>query len=75
MVISWQQLGSPLRPSLDFVGGTRLQLERDCTVPQNCERPIDLASVREVMDSQGLSNSSIQVVGKTSRQYLFAQRH
>ncbi len=67
MVISWQQLGSPLRPSLDFVGGTRLQLERDCTVPQNCERPIDLASVREVMDSQGLSNSSIQVVGKNQQ--------
>ncbi|MCY7323510.1 MAG: protein translocase subunit SecF, partial [Phormidesmis sp. CAN_BIN36] len=24
MVISWKQIGTPLRPSLDFVGGTRL---------------------------------------------------
>jgi len=67
MVISWQQLGAPLRPSLDFVGGTRLQLERDCTVPQNCERPIDLTAVREVIDSQGLGNSSIQIVGKNQQ--------
>lgn len=63
MVISWQQLGAPLRPSLDFVGGTRLQFERDCTQPQNCEQPIDLADVREVVDAEGLSNSSIQLVG------------
>ncbi len=26
MVISWQQFGAPLRPSLDFIGGTRLQV-------------------------------------------------
>ena len=38
MVISWQQIGAPLRPSLDFVGGTRLQFERDCTQPSNCEK-------------------------------------
>lgn len=63
MVISWQQLGTPLRPSLDFVGGTRLQFERDCTQPQNCEQPIDLRAVREVVDAQGLSNSSIQLIG------------
>ncbi len=33
MVISWQNpnIKAPLRPSLDFVGGTRLQFERDCT--------------------------------------------
>lgn len=67
MLISWQQLGAPLRPSLDFVGGTRLQLERDCTVPQNCDRPIDITAVREVMDAQGLGNSSIQVVGKNQQ--------
>lgn len=67
MVISWQQLGSPLRPSLDFVGGTRLQFERDCTVAHNCDRPVDLTAVREVMDAQGLSNSSIQAVGKNQQ--------
>lgn len=64
MVISWQQLGAPLRPSLDFVGGTRLQFERDCSQPNNCAQPIDITAVREVIDAQGLNNSSIQVVGK-----------
>ncbi|HIK10826.1 MAG TPA: protein translocase subunit SecF [Oscillatoriaceae cyanobacterium M33_DOE_052] len=64
MVISWAQIGSPLRPSLDFVGGTRLQLELDCTVPANCDRPIEAATVREVLAGQGLANSSIQVVGE-----------
>jgi len=64
MAISWQQLGSPLRPSLEFIGGTRLQFELDCTKPQNCDRPIVLEEVREVMVAQGLGNSSIQVLGK-----------
>jgi preprotein translocase subunit SecF len=64
MLISWQQIGAPLRPSLDFVGGTRLQLELDCTKSGNCDRPIDIAKVRTVMESQGLANSGIQVVGQ-----------
>ncbi|MEH1767551.1 protein translocase subunit SecF [Nostoc sp.] len=64
MVISWQQLGAPLRPSLDFVGGTRLQFERDCTQPNSCAQPIEISDVREVVDAQKLNNSSIQVVGQ-----------
>ncbi len=64
MLISWQQFNAPLRPSLDFIGGTRLQFELDCTKPQNCDRPIDINKVREVLDAEGLNNSSIQVVGK-----------
>ncbi|HEY9737187.1 MAG TPA: protein translocase subunit SecF [Trichocoleus sp.] len=64
MAISWQQLGTPLRPGLDFVGGTRLQLTRDCTVPDNCSEPIDLAIVRNVLSDQGLESSSLQVVGE-----------
>lgn len=67
MLISSQQLGAPLRPSLDFVGGTRLQFERDCTQPSNCAEPIDLTGVREVIDDQGLNNSSIQIVGKNQQ--------
>ncbi|NMG06963.1 protein translocase subunit SecF [Brasilonema sp. UFV-L1] len=62
MVISWQQIGSPLRPGLDFVGGTRLQFERDCTKPNNCDKPIDINVVREVAQERGLGDSSIQVV-------------
>jgi len=33
---------APLRPSLDFIGGTRLQLVRDCSKPGNCDQPIDI---------------------------------
>ncbi|HEY9623315.1 MAG TPA: protein translocase subunit SecF [Crinalium sp.] len=64
MVISWTQLGAPLRPSLDFVGGTRLQVERDCSNPDNCKEPISPAEVRDVLSQQGLANSSIQILGE-----------
>jgi preprotein translocase subunit SecF len=64
MIISWANpdIRAPLRPSLDFIGGTRLQLELDCTKPGNCDKPINLADVRQVLDTQGLGNSSIQIV-------------
>lgn len=64
MAILWTQIHAPLRPSLDFVGGTRLQFELDCTKPNNCDKPIDVANVRQVLDSQGLANSTIQVLGQ-----------
>lgn len=64
MVISTATLGTPLRLGLDFVGGTRLQYELDCSKPGNCDKPIDITAVRQVMDAQGLSNSSIQVLGE-----------
>ena len=64
MVLSWQQFQAPLRPGLDFVGGSRLQLERDCTEdPKVCQQPIDLGTVRAVLSEQGLGNSSIQLLG------------
>ncbi|MBW4607262.1 MAG: protein translocase subunit SecF [Hassallia sp. WJT32-NPBG1] len=65
MLISWQTPGikAPLRPSLDFIGGTRLQFERDCTRPGNCDKPIDITTVREVAKEQGLGDSSIQLAG------------
>ena len=53
---------APLRPSLDFIGGTRLQLVRDCSKPGNCDQPIDINVVREVAKSQGLGDSSIQLI-------------
>ncbi|QSJ19674.1 protein translocase subunit SecF [Nostoc sp. UHCC 0702] len=64
MVISWQNpnIKAPLRPSLDFVGGTRLQFERDCTKPGNCDKPIDINVVREVAKAQGIGDSGIQIV-------------
>ena len=64
MVISWQQIGYPLRPGLDFTGGTRLQVERDCAKSNSCEEPIDIAVVREIAKDQGIGNSSIQIIGE-----------
>ncbi|WP_071515368.1 protein translocase subunit SecF [Geitlerinema sp. PCC 9228] len=63
-IVSFFSLGYPLKPGLDFVGGTRLQLELDCTLPNNCDRPIQIGQVRQVVAEQGLENSSIQVVGE-----------
>lgn len=67
MLLSWQQIGAPLRPSLDFVGGTRLQLELDCSQAGSCDSPIELGPVREVLESQELGNSSIQIVGENKQ--------
>lgn len=64
MAFSWQQYGAPIKPSLDFVGGTRLQLARDCSVADNCAEPIDIADVRQVLENQGLTGSSIQLLGE-----------
>ena len=66
MVISWTRpdIGAPLRPSLDFVGGTRLQLELDCTIPNNCNKAITVAAVREITNNQDIGSTSIQVVGE-----------
>jgi preprotein translocase subunit SecF len=64
MAISWQQLGSPLRLGLDFVGGTRLQVTHVCTFDSSCTDPIDLAEVRRVLAEQGLESSSIQLLGQ-----------
>jgi preprotein translocase subunit SecF len=64
MVISTfnPQIKAPLRPGLDFIGGTRLQLERDCTKPGNCDKPIDINTVRDIAKEKGLGDASIQLV-------------
>lgn len=67
MLLSWQRFGTPLRPSLDFIGGTRLQVELDCSKPNACDKPIDIAAVRNVMDAEGLGESSIQLLGQEQR--------
>jgi len=59
---------APLRPSLDFIGGTRLQLVRDCGKIGNCDQPIDINVVREVAKSQGLGDSSIQLVSENGQE-------
>ncbi|MEN9218829.1 MAG: protein translocase subunit SecF [Gloeomargarita sp. DG_2_bins_126] len=61
MGILWVQTGLPLRPSIDFVGGTRLQLERDCS--QGCPQELTLPPLRAALEELGLANSSLQIVG------------
>ncbi|MEL6495994.1 MAG: protein translocase subunit SecF [Cyanobacteria bacterium J06623_7] len=63
MIFSFTSLGAPIRPGIDFIGGTRIQIARDCTVAGNCDEPIDTAKVREVLESQELGSSTIQLLG------------
>ena len=63
MAVSWKTIGSPLRPSLDFVGGTRLELPLSCPDPKNCNaKALNLEAVRDVLETQGLGGSSIQII-------------
>jgi preprotein translocase subunit SecF len=64
MVISYLgPLHSPLRPGLDFVGGTSIQIERDCKDPSKCAAPIDPGTVRQILADQNLASGSVQVSG------------
>lgn len=62
MIVSFSQLGSPVRPGLDFVGGTRLQVSIDCSVSGQCEEPIRASDVAPILEQQGLENSSVQII-------------
>lgn len=67
MALSWNQYQAPLKPGLDFTGGTRLQLERDCSKPENCKTPIQIAEVRQILDEQKLAESNVQVIGQNAQ--------
>jgi preprotein translocase subunit SecF len=68
MLISWQQTGLPLRPAIDFTGGTRLSLELVCeNPPSTCGKPIDIGAVRSLMAEKGYGNSVIQLLGQDGR--------
>lgn len=62
MGLSWTKYNAPLRPGLDFVGGTRLQLELDCSQENNCDRPLETGVVREILTQENLADSSIQII-------------
>ncbi|MGK7940023.1 MAG: protein translocase subunit SecF [Crocosphaera sp.] len=66
MIISYTTFKAPLRPSLDFIGGTRLQLQLVCGVEGNCDKPIDTGEVREILNQRDLGNSSIQILEDTT---------
>lgn len=61
MVISYCTFNSPVRPGIDFIGGTRLQLQLVCAAEATCHQSIDTGKVREILVQQGL-NGSIQVL-------------
>ncbi|MGD1918721.1 MAG: protein translocase subunit SecF [Pleurocapsa sp.] len=67
MIVSFSSLNAPIRPGIDFIGGTRIQIARDCSVTGNCDEPINTAQVREVLDEQNLGNSSIQLLGDSKQ--------
>jgi preprotein translocase subunit SecF len=60
MVISFQQLGSPLRLGIDFTGGSSITLGLACNAG-NC-LTIDVSVVRQAVESKGFTNSVIQLV-------------
>lgn len=74
MIISWQQFGAPLRPGLDFVGGTRIQVTRDCAVAE-CDVPIESADVRSLLAEQGLETGVIQVTGNEGQSVSIRTRN
>lgn len=63
MLISWKNIGAPLRPSLDFIGGTRLELPIACPDKANCNANVlNLETIRKILEEQGLGASSVQIV-------------
>jgi preprotein translocase subunit SecF len=62
MVISFQQLGSPLRLGIDFTGGSSITLGLACDGSNTCGKKIDIAVVRQAIESKGFANSVIQSV-------------
>lgn len=64
MAISWQTLGSPLRLGLDFVGGTRLQLELACQKSNSCGAPLETAPIQAILNEEGLDKGSVQIIEK-----------
>jgi len=65
MVVSFQQLGTPLRLGIDFTGGTNITLGLKCDKSggaTTCGKPIDVATVRQAVTSKGYDNSVIQLV-------------
>tara|TARA_Y100001968_G_C19444166_1_gene764298 strand:- start:1717 stop:2694 length:978 start_codon:yes stop_codon:yes gene_type:complete len=57
LLVSWvnPQINSPLKPGLDFTGGTQLQLERQCN--QNCQE-LSIDKISEHITSLTLPSSN-----------------
>ena len=62
MVISFQQLGSPLRLGIDFTGGSSITSALACDGNGNCGKKIEIGVVRQAIESKGFANSVIQSI-------------
>lgn len=74
MILCWQQFGAPLRPGLDFVGGTRLQVTRNCNVA-DCSAAIDPSDIRTLLADQGLETSVLQISGEDGQSVSIRTRN
>jgi len=63
MIISTVQTGGPLKPAIDFTGGTLWELT-------NFQQPLDLGAVREIMTKNGFGDAALQTSEKAGQQGL-----
>jgi len=61
--VSFARFSAPVALGLDFSGGTRLQLELDCSITGNCDTPIELDEARAVLSDLNLG-TDVQVIGQ-----------
>lgn len=61
MLLSFQQLGSPLRLGIDFKSGSSITLGLACN-NGNCGKAIDVGVVRQALESKGFANSVVQLI-------------
>ncbi|USR90935.1 protein translocase subunit SecF [Phormidium yuhuli AB48] len=66
MGLSIAQFGAPLPLGLDFTGGSRLQLERDCSIANACDDPIDVTAARRILAAEGLG-TNVQEFGENEQ--------
>ena len=62
ILISYSKFNAPLKLGLDFVGGTRLQLQLECEIQKKCITPIDTKIVRDILSTRNLNDNTIQVL-------------
>ncbi|KFF41072.1 MAG: protein translocase subunit secF [Candidatus Atelocyanobacterium thalassa isolate SIO64986] len=62
IIISYSKFNAPLKLGLDFVGGTRLQLQLECETEKKCTVPIDTKIVRDILTTRDLNDNTIQVL-------------
>lgn len=63
MIISTVQTGGPLKPAIDFTGGTIWELT-------NFQKPLELAPVRDILAKNGFGDAALQTSEKAGQQGL-----